>query len=116
MAFLEDGPEKPVKAAEAFALRKGTAIDLAHIFCASAREIGVPARLVEGYDVARTRQGEMAARHAWVEAHVESFGWIGFDPSLGRCPADSHVRVSVGLEHEDDVLADIRQALAAIGT
>ena len=101
MAFLEDGPEKPVKAAEAFALRKGTAIDLAHIFCASAREIGVPARLVEGYDVARTRQGEMAVRHAWVEAHVESFGWIGFDPSLGRCPADSHVRVSVGLDHAD---------------
>jgi transglutaminase-like putative cysteine protease len=101
MAFITDAQDNPVRAAEAFALRKGTAIDLAHIFCASARELGVPARLVEGFDASRTRNGETAARHAWAEAHVEGYGWIGFDPALGRCPADSHVRISVGLDHAD---------------
>ncbi len=101
MTFAAEGPEHPVKAAEAFALRKGTAIDFAHVFCASAREIGVPARFVEGYDASRSGLGEAAPRHAWAEAYVEGYGWIAFDPVLGRCPTDSHVRVSVGLDHAE---------------
>ena len=50
--------------------------------------------------------------------HPVSTTHAGLDPdelaASGITPGT--IRVSVGLEHEDDVLADIRQALAAIGT
>jgi len=50
--------------------------------------------------------------------HPVSTTHAGLDPdelaASGITPGT--IRVSVGLEHEDDVLADIRQALAAIGS
>jgi transglutaminase-like putative cysteine protease len=86
-------------AAEAFALRRGVCQDLAHVFIAVAREVGVPGRYVGGY-VHRT-DGIVAqeAGHAWAEAFVPDVGWIGFDPANGICPTDAHVRVAVGLDY-----------------
>ncbi len=99
---LEDGlTESPVRACDAFAARKGTAGDLAHIICGCARAMGHPVRFVEGYVAGDAPAGKDARRHAWAEAWVEDYGWIGFDPSVNLCPTEAHVRVAVGLDQAD---------------
>jgi len=83
-------------AAEAFARKHGAPRDLAHIFIGAARTLGIPARFVRGYF--RKPNAEADTSHAWAEAYVPDLGWVGFDPSDGRCPTDGHVRVAIGLD------------------
>jgi transglutaminase-like putative cysteine protease len=35
------------------------------------------------------------------EAFVEDLGWVGFDPTNGICPKESHVRIACGLDYLD---------------
>ncbi len=89
-------PEPGLAAAAAFAREEATARDLAQVFVAGARAMGVPARYVTGscdlYD------GHRPTPHGWAEAWVERIGWIGFDPTLGLSPEEHHVRVAVALD------------------
>jgi transglutaminase-like putative cysteine protease len=89
----------PMRAAtETFAAGGGTAQELAHVFLAAARAAGVPSRYVAGYLYRDAAEREADAGHGWAEAHIDGIGWIGFDPSLGLCPADAHVRVATALD------------------
>lgn len=80
-------------AAEALADGEGVCQDHAHVMIAAVRWLGLPARYVTGYLV-----GEAEAGHAWLEAHVDGLGWVGFDPANRVCPTDSYVRVACGLD------------------
>ena len=71
------------------------ASDFAHAFIGAARGLEIPARYVTGYVAGH---GEEAVWHAWAEAWDDGLGWIGFDPMLGYCPTDRHVRVATGLD------------------
>lgn len=101
-------------AADAFRAGRGQSRDLAHIFIAVARALGVPARFVAGY--VRRGNGASAPKDqaassgaiaktgdlmgdSWAEAHVGDLGWIGFDPANGVCPTEQYVRVAIGLDH-----------------
>jgi transglutaminase-like putative cysteine protease len=86
----------PENAAKAFARKRGTAKDLAHIFISAAHTLGIPARYVGGYF--RKADNSADSGHAWAEAHVPGLGWVAFDPSNGFCPTDAHVRVAIGLD------------------
>jgi transglutaminase-like putative cysteine protease len=86
-------------AARAFVSETPNAHDQTHIFIACARLIGAPARFISGHYVSEDEAS--AACHAWAEAHVEGVGWIGFDPLLGICPHESHVRIACGLDAQD---------------
>ena len=85
-------------AATAFTQRRGVCQDYTHIFIAAARSIGIPARYVSGHFVHHETQ---PASHAWAEAYVEDFGWVGFDPTHGISTTSAHVRVAVGLDYLD---------------
>jgi transglutaminase-like putative cysteine protease len=86
-------------AVEAFAERRGVCQDVAHIFIACARHLGIPARYVSGH-LARTDGVILQeASHAWAEALVPNLGWVGFDVANGDCPADRHVRVACGFDY-----------------
>ena len=85
-------------ATEAFDLGHGTRRDLAHIFIAAARHLGIPTRYVGGY-LHRPEQNVQPAIHAWAEAQVEDLGWVGFDPTANMSPTDAYVRLAVGLDH-----------------
>ncbi len=97
LAHDTDDAEGAASGAEAFARKRGPSRDLAHIFIGAAHVLGIPARYVRGYF--RCGGGdEPQAGHAWAEAFVPELGWIAFDPSIGFCPTDAHVRVAIGLD------------------
>ena len=85
-------------AGDALAAGHGVCQDFAHIFAASARLLGIPARYVSGH-LARDEAQEAA--HAWAEAYVPEIGWVGFDPANGISPTDHYLRVAIGLDYLD---------------
>ena len=88
-------------AAAAFAAGHGVCQDMAHVFIAGARALGLPSRYVSGHLFRRDGASDQPAAHAWAEAHVPGIGWIGFDPANGICPDDAYVRVAVGLDYRE---------------
>jgi transglutaminase-like putative cysteine protease len=87
-------------AATVFADGHGKAQDIAQLFIAAARALGYPARYVSGHVFRHDEADEWReAAHAWVELHLGNYGWIGFDPSVGRCPDAAYVRVAIGLDY-----------------
>jgi len=87
------------------------AATFAHAFIGTLRALDLPARYVTGY---LADGGRPPALHAWAEAWDDGLGWIGFDPMLGLCPTDRHVRVAAGLDALST--APIRLVPAADGT
>jgi len=100
-APYELGPTHSHTTAEA-ALTGGLGVcqDHAQIFAAAARVAGIPARYISGYLMMNDTVNQDAT-HAWVEAHVEGLGWVGFDVSNGISPDERYVRVAVGRDARD---------------
>ena len=90
-----------VGAIAAFAAQEAIAQDIAHVFMACARHLGMPARYVSGYVAESAELPHGNGAHAWAEVHLDDYGWIGFDCANGLCPIDTHVRVAVGLDFAD---------------
>lgn len=96
----EAGPaSSAVPAAKAFAAGRGVCQDLAHVFIAAARHIGIPARYVAGYRARDDGQADVEAPHGWVEALVPDLGWVAFDPCFDASPSDNYIRVATGLDY-----------------
>ena len=89
---------------DALTNRRGVCQDYAHIMIALVRRMGIPCRYVSGYlfhkEGNKTRSTE-GATHAWVEAMLPGFGWVGFDPTNNVMVEDSHVRTAVGRDYAD---------------
>lgn len=88
-------------ASEALERGVGVCQDQAHVFIAAARLLGIPARYVTGYLRDPDRPDNDHDPHAWTEAWVEELGWVAFDCSLGHCPVEGHVSLTVGLDAQD---------------
>jgi len=102
MRFEQGRRSEPREAGKAFAEGSGSATDIAHVHIAAARLLGMPARFVSGHVLRPAHQHEWhEAAHAWIEAHVGGYGWIGFDATADRCPDDHYVRVAIGLDYRD---------------
>ena len=99
-------------AAEAFALRRGSAADIAHIFIACARWLNIPARYVCG-DYLAEPDSAGDPSHAWAEAYVADLGWVAFDAGNDQCADERYVRAAIGF----DALgaAPLRSGRAGIG-
>jgi transglutaminase-like putative cysteine protease len=94
-----DPAQAAANAGEAFSARRGSDCDLAHVFIAAARALGMPARFVSGHCL---RDGSTEAQEgcqAWAEAYIDRLGWIGFDPAAKICVTDGYVRLAVGLDY-----------------
>jgi len=70
-------------AEQAAAEGHGVCQDFAHVFIATARLAGIPARYISGHLFRRDGRHEQEAAHAWAEAWVEDLGWVAFDPVNG---------------------------------
>jgi transglutaminase-like putative cysteine protease len=87
---------------EIWDLKAGVCQDFAHILLVMLRLIGIPARYVSGY-ICPNRSGMRGegATHAWVEAYIPFYGWLGLDPTNNCFVNDLHVRLAVGRNFSD---------------
>ncbi len=87
---------------EIWKLKAGVCQDFAHILLAMLRILGIPARYVSGYVCPKDAglRGE-GATHAWVEAYIPFYGWIGLDPTNNCVVNDLHVRLAIGRNFSD---------------
>lgn len=84
--------------------RQGVCQDYSHVMIALARELGIPCRYVSGYLFHRTDSADRSAQdatHAWVEALLPDWGWIGFDPTNNLLAGERHLRAAVGRDYAD---------------
>jgi transglutaminase-like putative cysteine protease len=89
---------------DALGAKRGVCQDFAHIMIAIARSWGIPTRYVSGYLHHRKKgedRSDEDATHAWVEAYLPSFGWVGFDPTNNIEAGERHIRVAVGRDYAD---------------
>jgi len=76
----------------------GVCQDFAHVLISLCRNVGLPARYVSGY---LGGVEESTASHAWAEAYVPPYGWIGVDATLGTRCTGRHVKVGIGRDYAD---------------
>ncbi len=87
---------------EIWKIKAGVCQDFAHILLAMLRLLGIPARYVSGYVCPHDHnlRGE-GATHAWVEAYIPFYGWLGLDPTNNCVVDDLHVRLAIGRNFSD---------------
>ncbi|TWS95827.1 transglutaminase family protein [Reyranella sp. CPCC 100927] len=88
-------------ALSAFDRGEGVCQDLAQIFVACCRRLGVPARYASGY--LRTDDGNKVGSPcpAWAEALVTGLGWVGFDPANSASTTHDYLKLAVGLDYTE---------------
>ena len=87
---------------EVWKLRSGVCQDFAHILLVMLRLTNIPSRYVSGYICPKKNgmRGE-GATHAWVEAYIPFYGWLGLDPTNNSLVNEAHVRLAVGKNFSD---------------
>jgi transglutaminase-like putative cysteine protease len=87
-------------AAVAFKSGEGVCQDHAHVYIASARSMGMPARYVSGY--LYTGDTNDAASHAWVDVWLGAeIGWQSIDVTHKRPAVRTYCRLAVGRDYLD---------------
>jgi transglutaminase-like putative cysteine protease len=87
---------------EVWNLKAGVCQDFAHVLIDMLRLLGIPARYVSGY-ICPNKNGMRGegATHAWAEAYIPFYGWVGLDPTNNCVVSDLHVRLAVGRSFGD---------------
>lgn len=87
---------------EIWKIKSGVCQDFAHMLLAMLRKVKIPARYVSGYICPHKNgmRGE-GATHAWVEAYIPDYGWMGIDPTNNVLAHETHVRLAVGKNFTD---------------
>jgi len=87
---------------EIWKIKTGVCQDFAHVLLAMLRLKDIPARYVSGY-ICPNKDGMRGegATHAWVEAFIPFYGWLGIDPTNNCLVNDNHVRLAVGRNFSD---------------
>jgi transglutaminase-like putative cysteine protease len=87
---------------EIWKLKAGVCQDFAHILTEMLRMINIPARYVSGY-ICTAKDGMRGegATHAWAEAFIPDYGWLGLDPTNNIIANENHVRLAVGRNFMD---------------
>jgi transglutaminase-like putative cysteine protease len=87
-------------AAVAFKSGEGVCQDHAHVYLASARAVGMPARYVSGY--LYTGDTKDVASHAWVDVWLGAeIGWQSVDVTHKRPAVRTYCRLAVGRDYLD---------------
>jgi len=87
---------------EVWRLKAGVCQDFAHMLLVMLRMIGIPSRYVSGYICPEHQEYRGAgATHAWVDAYIPDYGWIGLDPTNNCLASERHVRLAIGRNFSD---------------
>lgn len=101
ITVLPGRTHKGITAEEVAKSSRGSVRDCAHLLIAAARASDYPARLISGHCLDGPNAGDHRSAHCWGELYVEGAGWIALDPSTGRTPGETYVRVAMGLDASD---------------
>jgi transglutaminase-like putative cysteine protease len=87
---------------EIWKIKTGVCQDFAQVLLAMLRLMDIPARYVSGY-ICPNKNGMRGegATHAWVEAYIPFYGWLGIDPTNNCIVNENHVRLAVGRNFSD---------------
>jgi transglutaminase-like putative cysteine protease len=87
---------------EVWGIKSGVCQDFAHILLVMLRLMNIPARYVSGY-ICPNKNGMRGegATHAWVEAYIPFYGWLGLDPTNDCLVNEMHVKLAVGKNFTD---------------
>lgn len=87
---------------EIWKLKAGVCQDFAHILAQMLRMAKIPAKYVSGY-ICPNKNGMRGegATHAWVEAYIPSYGWLGLDPTNNCIANETYVRLALGRSFND---------------
>lgn len=94
----------PLSPKDTWQSREGACRDIAVLFIALCRYMGLAARFVSGYQEGDS-DADQRELHAWAEVYLPGIGWRGYDPTLGVAVADRHVALAA---------ADLPSAAAAV--
>ncbi len=86
-------------AVSAFKAKRGVCQDLAHVFIAASRSLGIPSRYVSGHLLRSDGVQIQEAAHGWAQSYIDGLGWIGFDAANGICTDENYVQVAIGLDY-----------------
>ncbi|GAC1456434.1 MAG: transglutaminase family protein [Vulcanimicrobiaceae bacterium] len=101
-AYDTDATTVRTTVVEALRAKAGVCQDFAHIMIALLRCAKIPARYVSGYIFrGESRVLGAEASHAWCEAYLPPYGWVGFDPTNDRLINDFFVKVAIGRDYRD---------------
>jgi transglutaminase-like putative cysteine protease len=100
LRFDTQATDSATAATEAFAAGHGVCQDFTHVFLATARHLGIPARYISGY-LHRPDQIQQEAGHAWAEAYIDGLGWVSFDGANAASATEHYIRLAVGLDYLD---------------
>ncbi|SEC13091.1 transglutaminase family protein [Terriglobus roseus] len=85
--------------------KSGVCQDFSHIMIALVRSrLQIPCRYVSGYlyhGQGDKDRSATSATHAWVEAYLPQFGWVGLDPTNWLIASDRHIRTAIGRDYSD---------------
>ncbi|MGA1227394.1 MAG: transglutaminase family protein [Tamlana sp.] len=83
-------------------LKAGVCQDFTNILLQMLRMLGIPARYVSGYicPIDSNTRGE-GATHAWIEAYMPFYGWLGLDPTNNIIANAYHVKLATGRDYKD---------------
>lgn len=86
--------------------RSGVCQDFAHLAIGCLRSLGLAARYVSGYIETQPPPGKERlvgadASHAWFAVFLPGFGWLDFDPTNNKRPAEQHITVAWGRDFGD---------------
>ncbi len=86
-------------ATEVFAQKSGVCQDLAHVFVAACRAVGLPARYVSGYLLTEV---DHVASHAWADVWLnDEDGWLACDVTHNCLAYGNFCRLAVGRDYLD---------------
>lgn len=83
-------------------LKSGVCQDFTNILLQLTRMVGIPTRYVSGYIYVEDEntRGE-GASHAWIEAYIPYYGWLGLDPTNNIIAKENHIRLAIGRNYMD---------------
>jgi transglutaminase-like putative cysteine protease len=87
---------------EILELRSGVCQDFAHVMLEILRNLDIPSRYISGY-ICPNKNGMRGegATHAWIEAWIPGYGWLGYDPTNNVWVTSNHVKLAVGRNFND---------------
>ena len=85
-----------------WSLKAGVCQDFTNILLQMVRMLGIPARYVSGY-ICPNEEGSRGegATHAWIEAYIPFYGWLGVDPTNNLIANQYHVKLATGRDYKD---------------